>query len=49
MVDNAHDLSLELAAHGIETKAVNFPGEDHFSVVPGAIGRAVPYALQQRR
>jgi hypothetical protein len=34
-----------LAAAHLPTEFVEFPGEDHFSVVPAALGRAVPFAF----
>jgi uncharacterized protein len=45
MVENARRMAALLAAAHLVTEFVEFPGEDHFSVVPAALGRAVPFAL----
>ena len=45
MVTNVRRMAALLAAGHIQTKFVEFPDEDHFSVVPAALGRAVPFAL----
>jgi predicted alpha/beta superfamily hydrolase len=45
-VDRARNMAEELARGGIETEYVNFADEDHFSVVPVELGRAVPYMLK---
>lgn len=45
MVENARRLAVLLTAAHIQTTIVEFPGEDHFSSVPAALGRAVPFAL----
>ena len=45
MVENACRMAKLLKAAHIQTTFVEFPGEDHFSVVPAALGRAVPFAL----
>ncbi len=45
MVDNARRLAALLTAEHVDTEFVEFPGEDHFSVVPAALGRAVPFVL----
>lgn len=45
MVTNARDMAALLIAGHIQTKFVEFPNEDHFSAVPAALGRAVPFAL----
>jgi predicted alpha/beta superfamily hydrolase len=46
MVELSARLDREFLARGIDTKYVVFPAEDHFSVVPAALGTAIPYALQ---
>jgi hypothetical protein len=46
MVQLSARLHQQFRARGIDTKYVVFPGEDHFSVVPAALGTAIPYALQ---
>jgi len=46
MVDNARELAAQLRQHGISTELQVFAGEDHKSVLPVALGRAVPYALR---
>jgi uncharacterized protein len=45
MVENARQMAALLAGAHIQTKFIEFPDEDHFSVVPAALGRAVPFAL----
>lgn len=45
MVDNARELAQVLRDKGLEVHFDLFPDEDHFSVIPSEIGRAVPYAL----
>lgn len=44
MVDNARDLSRRLAAVGMATEYVEFAGENHGSVIPAALSRAVRFA-----
>ena len=46
MVDNARDMQFELMAKGYVVRFDSFPDEDHFSVVPAAIGRALPFVLK---
>ena len=46
MVELPKRLEQEFRAHGLDSTYVVFPGEDHFSVVPAALGTAVPWALQ---
>ena len=45
MVENARRLAALLTTAHIQTTFVEFPREDHFSVVPAALGRAVPFAV----
>jgi hypothetical protein len=45
MVENARQMAGMLTAANIQTRFDEFPGEDHFSVLPAALGRAVPFAL----
>jgi len=45
MVDNVRRMAKLLTAGHVQTKFVEFPDEDHFSVIPAALGRAVPFAL----
>ncbi len=45
MVDNVCRLAAILTTAQIQTRFVEFPDEDHFSVVPSALGRAIPFAL----
>lgn len=45
MVENAREMAALLNAAHIRAWFNEFPGEDHFSVLPSALGRAVPYAL----
>ncbi len=48
MVDNAHELALrmrQLRSCGLQTSFVAFEGEDHTSVIPASIARAVSFAL----
>jgi predicted alpha/beta superfamily hydrolase len=45
MVENAQQMAALLTATHIQTEFVEFPDEDHFSVVPAALGRAVPFSL----
>lgn len=46
MVDNAKELAADLKRQGIPTELHVFPDEDHLSVLPVSLGRAVPYALR---
>jgi len=46
MVDNARDMWIALAAKGYAVRFDSFPDEDHFSVVPSEIGRALPFVLK---
>ena len=45
MVGNARRLAALLIKGHIPTTFIEFRDEDHFSVVPAALGRAVPFAL----
>lgn len=45
MVGNAREMAALLNSARIQAKFVEFPDEDHFSVLPPAFGRAVPFAL----
>lgn len=45
MVDNARDMARILGDKGLKVRFDLFPEEDHFSVLPSAFGRAVPFAL----
>ena len=45
MVGNVRQMAALLAASVVQTKFIEFPDEDHFSVVPSARGRAVPFAV----
>ena len=45
MVDNARDMARILADKGLKVRYDQFPEEDHFSVLPSQIGRAIPFAL----
>jgi uncharacterized protein len=45
MVENAQRMAALLTGGHIQTKFIEFPEEDHFSVVPAALGRAIPFAL----
>jgi uncharacterized protein len=45
MVENARRMATLLTGAHIQTKFIEFPDEDHFSVVPAALGSAVPFAL----
>lgn len=45
MVENVRRMAALLNAAHIQTRCVEFPDEDHFSVVPSALGKAVPFAL----
>jgi predicted alpha/beta superfamily hydrolase len=45
MVENAREMAALLNAAHISARFEEFPGEDHFSVLPSALGRAVPFAL----
>ena len=45
MVGNARKIAALLIGAHIQTRFVEFPEEDHFSVVAAALGRAVPFAL----
>lgn len=44
-VDNASDVANCLDRIGVETRFVNFLDEDHFSVLPPAISRSLPFAI----
>lgn len=45
MVENAREMAVLLDAAHIQASFVEFADEDHFSVLPVALGRAVPFAL----
>ena len=45
MVGNARRMAALLTTGHVATRFVEFPNEDHFSVVPAALGQAVPFAL----
>ncbi len=45
MVGNIRLMASLLSTAHIKTRFVEFPDEDHFSVVPAALGKAVPFAL----
>jgi predicted alpha/beta superfamily hydrolase len=45
MVDNVRRMAQLLNTAHIQTRFVEFPDEDHFSGVPAALGRAIPFAL----
>lgn len=45
MVGNAREMAALLDTSHIQSRFVEFPDEDHFSVLPPALGRAVPFAL----
>ena len=45
MVSNAQRMAALLTAGHILPKFAEFPNEDHFSVVPAALGQAIPFAL----
>jgi predicted alpha/beta superfamily hydrolase len=45
MVENARRMAKLLDVAHVQTTFVQFPDEDHLSVVPAALGRAVPFAL----
>lgn len=48
MVDNARELAermTRLQSHGLQTSFVAFAGEDHTSVIPASLARAVSFAL----
>lgn len=47
MVENARDVAGVLSAKGFGAEFHLFPDEDHFSVVPAEMGRAVPFALKR--
>ncbi len=50
MVDAASDFAKDLKSAGLpEVSSVIFADEDHLSVVPAAIGRAVTFALRKAR
>jgi predicted alpha/beta superfamily hydrolase len=46
MVDNARDMWIALTEKGYAVRFDSFPDEDHFSVVPSELGRALPFALK---
>ncbi len=45
-VDNAREITTRLAKIDVETQFVNFGEEDHFSVLPAAISRSLPFSLR---
>ena len=45
MVENVRQMASILQASHVAVTFVEFPNEDHFSVVPGALDKAVPFAL----
>ena len=45
MVDNVRHMATVLRGAHVQTSLVEFLDEDHFSVVPSALGRAIPFAL----
>jgi predicted alpha/beta superfamily hydrolase len=45
MVENAREMAALLDTAHIQSKFLEFADEDHFSVLPPALGRAVPFAL----
>ena len=45
MVTNANQMAALLSAGQVRTEFFDFAGEDHFSVVPAALARGVPFAL----
>jgi len=47
MVGNASYMAGILKTKGLSVEYRYFPGEDHFSVVPAELGRAIPFALRQ--
>jgi predicted alpha/beta superfamily hydrolase len=47
MVDNARDMAKVLGDKGLEVRFDLFPEEDHFSVLPSQLGRAIPFALRK--
>ncbi len=47
MVDNARDMARILTDKGLKVRYDQFPEEDHFSVLPSQIGRAIPFALSK--
>jgi uncharacterized protein len=47
MVGNALYLAEILQSKGLAVEFHAFPDEDHFSVVPSELGRAIPFALRQ--
>jgi predicted alpha/beta superfamily hydrolase len=47
MVGNARDMAAALRGKGIEVRFDAFPEEDHFSVMPSEMGRAIPFALRK--
>lgn len=51
MVDNAYELAVRmklLRTHGLQANFVAFEGEDHTSVIPASIARAVSFSLGVR-
>jgi predicted alpha/beta superfamily hydrolase len=46
MVDNAREMQFTLSAKGYVTRFDAFPDEDHFSVVPSEVMRALPFVLK---
>lgn len=47
MVDNARDMAWILADKELKARYDQFPEENHFSVLPSQIGRAIPFALSR--
>jgi predicted alpha/beta superfamily hydrolase len=47
MVDNARDMARILTDLGLKVRYDQFPEEDHFSVVPAELSRAIPFALRK--
>jgi len=47
MVDNARDMARILSDKGLKVRYDQFSEEDHFSVLPSQIGRAIPFALRK--
>jgi len=47
MVDNARAMAKILGEKGLDVRFDLFPDEDHFSVLPSQIGRAIPFVLRK--
>lgn len=47
MVDNAREMARILGGKGLDVRFDLFAEEDHFSVLPSLLGRAVPFALRR--